>query len=128
MAGSLSQPWPAQMPPGMPVRRASVRLSARPRAGSRAEPRASTSKASTIRLSPASTASGSEKARWTEGLPRRVAASSKAGRSSCTRLAQWISSSAAAAASAISGRSSPQAEATPSRIVGRMRAPPGVTA
>jgi len=56
-----------------------------------------------------------------------MSASSKAGRSSCTRLAQWISSRLAAAASDRSGASSPQAWATESRMVGRTRAPPGKT-
>jgi hypothetical protein len=48
------------MPPGMPVRCASIRTAQRPRRILARPARASTSKASTIRLSPVSTASGSE--------------------------------------------------------------------
>ena len=44
------------------------------------------------------------------------------------QLAEWINSNATAAASDRAGLSSPQAAATLSRIVGRIRAPPGNTA
>ena len=72
-------------------------------AGSAETSRARVSNASTIRASPVSTASGSPNCAWTEGLPRRVSASSKHGRSSWTSEAQWSSSIAAAAAS-VGGR------------------------
>ena len=101
--GSLSHAWPATMPWGAPTARATVESSGTSRSGAAAPARASVSKARTISASPASTASGSPKARWTEGLPRRMAALSKQGRSSCTSEAQWSSSMAAAAASASSG-------------------------
>jgi hypothetical protein len=48
--------------------------------------------------------------------------------SSWTRLAQWMSSIAVAAASDITGFPSPHAMATDMQIVGRIRAPPGFTA
>jgi hypothetical protein len=57
-----------------------------------------------------------------------MSALSKQGMSSWTRLAQWISSIAVAAASDITGFPSPQAMATDMQIVGRIRAPPGLTA
>ena len=98
------------------------------RPGDRVAPSPSVWKASTISASPASTASGSPKAACTEGLPRRVAASSKQGRSSCTSEAQCSSSMAAAAASVTPGESSPQAAATARQSRGRIRAPFGKTA
>ena len=60
--------------------------------------RAIVSKAATIRPSPTRTAISAPNSTWTEGMPRRVAALSKHGRSSCTREAQCSSSIAVAEA------------------------------
>jgi hypothetical protein len=116
-----------KLPEGMPTARPMMFISGPSRRGEVPQPRASVWKASTISASPASTARRSPKARCTDGLPRRVGASSKQGRSSWTRDAQCSSSIAAAADSAISGLSSPQAQATARVSRGRMRAPPGNT-
>lgn len=70
------------------------------RLGTNAAVRASVSKAITIMASPVRTASLSPNATCTDGLPRRISALSKQGRSSCTSDAQCISSIATAAASA----------------------------
>ena len=64
---------------------------------------ASVVNAPTIRLSPARTAVVSKNCRCTVGLPRRMDALSKQGKSSWTKLAQCMNSSAAAAASVIVG-------------------------
>ena len=116
------------MPKGTPAASPSTSSSGTSRSGAQAAPLVSAWKASTISASPASTASGSPKARWTEGRPRRVAASSKQGRSSWTREAQCSSSIAAAAASATPGGAPPLAAATARQSRGRTRAPPGNTA
>ena len=68
------------------------------RAGAASAAWASDWKDSAISASPVSTARGSPNALWTEGRPRRVAASSKHGRSSWTSEAQCRNSIAAAAA------------------------------
>ena len=111
--GSHSQAWPGD--DAVRARRPRGRSSA-PAAPSRSGAqlqRARVSNASTIRASPASTASGSPKARWTEGLPRRVAARrrSRADRHAPARR-NAAARSRRAAASVAAGSSSPQAAAT----------------